>query len=120
MENHEFTITIPEKYREGIDPTRVQSYLEQDFFTIISVSLVDPETMMIVTPDNSTEQAIKASLLSFANQKTAFEQKVEDAQADAWPLIKAIWNKPRGDRTNVEKAILGIAATVYESRLDES
>lgn len=117
MADHLFTVTIPDRYVEGLDPKRIGAYLEAQGFIVLSARLADPSTLSITVPDSASEQSIRSALQSFANQETPTEKLLNEAQADAWPLLKAIAAKPRGDRTNAEKLILGIAATVYEGRL---
>jgi hypothetical protein len=74
----------------------------------------DARVVRIALNDPTQEAAIRAGIAQYAGQKTRRETFIENAIADAKPLFVAIKNKPRADRTNIEKCLLGLAALLSD------
>ena len=63
-----------------------------------------------------TDRDPTADLLTYTSTPTAREVFAANALADALPVIRAIAQKPRADRTPVERVMLGLAVSLRELR----
>jgi hypothetical protein len=110
----------------GVDPenyeqlhSRAQEYLTGLGFDLQVTGVSDRYGIRIELANPADEQAVRDAVDNYTPAPSPKEVKMDQALADAKPLIKAIWNKAPGDRTNVEKVILGLAVEVYKDKVQD-
>lgn len=112
---------MPEYVVNGIERATSADGADRIISYLLARGYADPQVQTSFDPrDGSlrvrveTDRDPTTDLLAYTSTPTARETFAANALADAIPVIRAIAQKPRADRTPVERALLGLAVFVRE------
>lgn len=109
MADKQFTVAKPDQL-DHFDAGRIREWLIwKGYEERIAVGVLGTGDLLISNVDESQEATIRQLLSSYASGQTPREMAERLILADAKAGLAALRTKPRAQRTDVEKVVLGIA-----------